>query len=47
MISDGLWDAFNDYNMGQTAENLVQQYKISREAQDAFAARSQQRAPTR
>jgi acetyl-CoA C-acetyltransferase len=44
MISDGLWDAFNDYHMGQTAENLVQHYQISREAQDAFAARSQQRA---
>lgn len=44
MISDGLWDAFNDYHMGQTAENLVQQYHLSREAQDAFAARSQQRA---
>lgn len=44
MISDGLWDTFNDYHMGQTAENLVQQYQISREAQDAFAARSQQRA---
>lgn len=44
MISDGLWDALNDYHMGQTAENLVQLYQISREAQDAFAARSQQRA---
>ncbi|MDQ7913477.1 acetyl-CoA C-acetyltransferase [Pseudomonas sp. 102515] len=44
MISDGLWDAFNDYHMGQTAENLVLQYQLSREAQDAFAARSQQRA---
>ncbi|WP_144946180.1 acetyl-CoA C-acetyltransferase [Pseudomonas oryzihabitans] len=44
MISDGLWDAFNDYHMGQTAENLVQQYQVSREAQDNFAARSQQRA---
>ena len=44
MISDGLWDAFNDYHMGQTAENLVEKYQISREAQDAFAARSQQRA---
>ncbi|KTS78864.1 acetyl-CoA acetyltransferase [Pseudomonas oryzihabitans] len=44
MISDGLWDAFNDYHMGQTAENLVQQYQLSREAQDTFAARSQQRA---
>lgn len=44
MISDGLWDAFNDYHMGQTAENLVHKYQLSREAQDAFAARSQQRA---
>jgi len=44
MISDGLWDAFNDYHMGQTAENLVQKYQLSREAQDNFAARSQQRA---
>ncbi|GAC1038161.1 acetyl-CoA C-acetyltransferase [Pseudomonas sp. No.117] len=44
MISDGLWDAFNDYHMGQTAENLVEKYQISREAQDDFAARSQQRA---
>ena len=44
MISDGLWDAFNDYHMGQTAENLVQKYQLSRAAQDAFAARSQQRA---
>ncbi|WP_312380612.1 acetyl-CoA C-acetyltransferase [Pseudomonas oryzihabitans] len=44
MISDGLWDAFNDYHMGQTAENLVDKYQLSREAQDAFAARSQQRA---
>jgi len=44
MLSDGLWDAFNDYHMGQTAENLVQKYQLSREAQDAFAARSQQHA---
>ena len=44
MISDGLWDAFNDYHMGITAENLVEQYAISREAQDAFAAASQQKA---
>lgn len=44
MISDGLWDAFNDYHMGQTAENLVERYQLSREAQDNFAARSQQRA---
>ncbi|WP_165682134.1 acetyl-CoA C-acyltransferase, partial [Metapseudomonas otitidis] len=44
MIQDGLWDAFNDYHMGITAENLVEQYGISREAQDAFAAASQQKA---
>ena len=44
MISDGLWDAFNDYHMGITAENLVEKYSISREQQDAFAAASQQKA---
>ena len=44
MISDGLWDAFNDYHMGITAENLVDKYGISREAQDAFAAASQAKA---
>ncbi len=44
MISDGLWDAFNDYHLGITAENLVAKYDISREAQDAFAAASQQKA---
>ena len=44
MISDGLWDAFNDYHMGITAENLAEKYEISREAQDAFAASSQQKA---
>ncbi|MGA6097546.1 acetyl-CoA C-acetyltransferase [Stutzerimonas marianensis] len=44
MISDGLWDAFNDFHMGITAENLVDKYGISREAQDAFAAGSQQKA---
>ena len=44
MISDGLWDAFNDYHMGITAENLVEKYAISREEQDAFAAASQQKA---
>ncbi len=44
MISDGLWDAFNDYHMGITAENLVDKYNVSREAQDAFAAASQQKA---
>ncbi len=44
MIHDGLWDAFNDYHMGITAENLVNKYQISREEQDAFAASSQQKA---
>jgi len=44
MISDGLWDAFNDYHMGITAENLVDKYQITREQQDAFAAASQQKA---
>ncbi|MFK3974673.1 acetyl-CoA C-acetyltransferase [Pseudomonas sp. NPDC087358] len=44
MISDGLWDAFNDYHMGITAENLSEKYDISRQAQDAFAAASQQKA---
>jgi acetyl-CoA C-acetyltransferase len=44
MIQDGLWDAFNDYHMGITAENLVDKYAISREQQDAFAAASQQKA---
>ncbi|MFO7857897.1 MAG: acetyl-CoA C-acetyltransferase [Ectothiorhodospiraceae bacterium] len=44
MIKDGLWDAFNQYHMGVTAENLADKYSISREEQDAFAAQSQQRA---
>lgn len=44
MIKDGLWCAFNDYHMGVTAENLCDQYAISREEQDQFAARSQARA---
>lgn len=44
MIQDGLWDAFNDYHMGITAENLVDKYGVTREAQDAFAASSQQKA---
>lgn len=44
MITDGLWDAFNDYHMGITAENIARQYGISREQQDAFAACSQQKA---
>ena len=44
MINDGLWDAFNDYHMGITAENVAKKYGISREAQDAFALASQQKA---
>jgi len=44
MIQDGLWDAFNDYHMGITAENLVEKFGVTREAQDAFAASSQQKA---
>ncbi|EJM51379.1 acetyl-CoA C-acetyltransferase [Pseudomonas sp. GM48] len=44
MISDGLWDAFNDYHMGITAENLAEKYNLTREQQDAFAAASQQKA---
>ncbi|MDI3353240.1 acetyl-CoA C-acetyltransferase [Pseudomonas sp. UYIF39] len=44
VIQDGLWDAFNDYHMGITAENLAQKYELSREDQDAFAAASQQKA---
>jgi acetyl-CoA C-acetyltransferase len=43
MIRDGLWDAFNGYHMGCTAENVASQWQISREEQDKFAARSQQR----
>ena len=44
MINDGLWEAFNDYHMGVTAENIVEKYGISREEQDEFAAASQQKA---
>ncbi|KYG89084.1 acetyl-CoA acetyltransferase [[Bacillus] sp. KCTC 13219] len=44
MIHDGLWCAQNDYHMGITAENLCDKYEITREEQDAFAARSQARA---
>jgi acetyl-CoA C-acetyltransferase len=44
MIVDGLWDAFNNYHMGITAENIAQQFQITREDQDAFAAASQQKA---
>ena len=44
MIADGLWDAFNDYHMGITAENIAQKYQITRQDQDKFAAQSQQKA---
>src|SRR6056297_3172459 len=44
MIKDGLWDAFNGYHMGQTAENVAEKWQISREAQDEFAVTSQNRA---
>ncbi|MGV8577796.1 thiolase family protein, partial [Pseudomonas aeruginosa] len=44
VIHDGLWDAFNDYHMGITAENLAEKYAISRAEQDSFALRSQQKA---
>lgn len=44
MITDGLWDAFNDFHMGITAENLASKYEISRAEQDAFAAHSQHKA---
>ncbi|CAI1019081.1 Acetyl-CoA acetyltransferase [Serratia entomophila] len=44
VIHDGLWDAFNDYHMGITAENLAEKYAISREEQDGFALASQQKA---
>src|SRR5205814_1814499 len=43
MIKDGLWDAFNGYHMGNTAENVAQRWQITREQQDEFAARSQER----
>ncbi|CAO1658922.1 Acetyl-CoA acetyltransferase [Halomonas sp. NYA30] len=44
MVHDGLWDAFNDYHMGITAENLAEKYGITREEMDKFAAQSQQNA---
>ncbi|MDQ7072018.1 MAG: acetyl-CoA C-acetyltransferase [Rhodobacterales bacterium] len=44
MIRDGLWDAFNGYHMGQTAENVAAKWEISREMQDAFAVASQNKA---
>src|SRR5262244_4472643 len=44
MIKDGLWDAFNGYHMGNTAENVARQWQITRAQQDQFAAASQQKA---
>jgi acetyl-CoA C-acetyltransferase len=44
MVTDGLWDAFNNYHMGATAENVAKKYEISRREQDEFAAASQQKA---
>lgn len=44
MVKDGLWDAFNDYHMGQTAENIASRWDISRHEQDAFAVQSQHKA---
>lgn len=44
MIKDGLWDAFNGYHMGATAENIAEQWQLTRDAQDEFAAHSQQKA---
>ena len=46
MIKDGLWDAFNGYHMGNTAENVAEKWQITREQQDTFAAGSQQKAET-
>ena len=44
MIKDGLWCAFNGYHMGKTAENVARKWQLTREEQDAFAAKSQQKA---
>src|ERR687889_226993 len=44
MIKDGLWDAFNGYHMGNTAENVARQWQITRAQQDEFAVASQQKA---
>jgi acetyl-CoA C-acetyltransferase len=44
MIYDGLWEVFNNYHMGNTAENIAEQYSISREEQDKFACESQNKA---
>ena len=44
MVSDGLWDVFNDYHMGITAENVAEKFGVTREQQDSFAVESQQKA---
>ena len=44
MVNDALWDAFNDYHMGITAENVAQQWNLTREQLDEFSAKSQQKA---
>ncbi|MBU0742750.1 acetyl-CoA C-acetyltransferase [bacterium] len=44
MVHDGLWDVYNDFHMGMTAENVASKYEVSRERQDAFAAESQAKA---
>jgi acetyl-CoA C-acetyltransferase len=44
MVNDGLWDAFNNYHMGQTAENVAEKYKITREEQDEYALNSHRKA---
>jgi acetyl-CoA C-acetyltransferase len=44
MVNDGLWDAFNNYHMGQTAENVAEKYKITREEQDEYALDSHRKA---
>lgn len=46
MVNDALWDSFNDYHMGMTAENACEQWNISREELDVFAAESQQKNRT-
>lgn len=47
LVHDGLWDAFNDYHIGVTAENLAREYGISRQLQDAYALSSQQKRERR
>ena len=44
MIKDGLWDAFNEYHMGMTAENVAEKFQVTREEQDKFAFKSQEKA---